>query len=301
MYTVHSVWSPKEIFQSKNVNHSGSTEPRFIMRAISYHKTALERQISEAVRIRRRGGDGAVLNSKSEYNRSYIPRLVVEERNIDTKKDVEESEAVKTRLELNDRNWESSKLRERTEEHQQFMTSGQSSTNPRYKRRGDDFIGREQRTSKRRKYVLMETDWGENNLSSYSNMRQGGLSERKLNHPSNPLVSTPLRGSTGRGEEPLDPPTDREQTGRGKTGLITDYLQVSQAGDAEIVHSSLTGSVVGEKHAPAGLSGGGENKLQNRPGGTTKPELGDDDGGIGADKQEVVKQPVKCTFDKNGV
>ena len=32
----------------------------------------------EAVRIRRRGGEGRILNSKAEFNRSYIPRLVVD-------------------------------------------------------------------------------------------------------------------------------------------------------------------------------------------------------------------------------
>ena len=49
-----------------------------MIKPVSFHKTALSRQISEAVRIRRRGGEGAILNSKAEFSRCYIPRLQVE-------------------------------------------------------------------------------------------------------------------------------------------------------------------------------------------------------------------------------
>ena len=61
------------------------------MRAVSFHKTALSRQVAEAVRIRRRGGEGAILNSKAEYNRCHIPRLQMEE---------EEPEGARDRMEL---------------------------------------------------------------------------------------------------------------------------------------------------------------------------------------------------------
>ena len=67
------------IFKHQSLLPQGSKEPQFIMRAVSFHKSALDRQVSEGVRIRRRGGEGAVLNSKSEFNRSRIPRLVLEE------------------------------------------------------------------------------------------------------------------------------------------------------------------------------------------------------------------------------
>ena len=53
--------------------------PAFLFKLISNHKTPLSRQIREAVRIRRRGGASAILNSRSEFNRCHIPRLVVEE------------------------------------------------------------------------------------------------------------------------------------------------------------------------------------------------------------------------------
>ena len=67
--------------------HHGGEEPKFIMRVVGFHRSALSRQTAEAVRIQRRGGEGAVLNSKSEYNRCYIPRLKL----------VEEEEAEKNR------------------------------------------------------------------------------------------------------------------------------------------------------------------------------------------------------------
>ena len=49
-----------------------------MFKVVSSHRTALNRQIREAVRIRRRGGAASILNSKSEFNRCQIPRLVVE-------------------------------------------------------------------------------------------------------------------------------------------------------------------------------------------------------------------------------
>ena len=52
---------------------------------VSSHRTALNRQIREAVRIRRRGGAANILNSKSEFNRCQIPRLVVEVEDEETR------------------------------------------------------------------------------------------------------------------------------------------------------------------------------------------------------------------------
>ena len=52
------------------VNHHPGEEPKFILRISSFHKSALERQVAEAVRIRRRGGGGSILNSKAESRKS---------------------------------------------------------------------------------------------------------------------------------------------------------------------------------------------------------------------------------------
>ena len=49
------------------------------MKMVSNHRTALSRQIKEAVRIMRRGGEGGVLNSKSEFSRCKITRRTLEQ------------------------------------------------------------------------------------------------------------------------------------------------------------------------------------------------------------------------------
>ena len=50
--------------------------PVFKMKVVGSFRDALTRQISESVRIDLRGG--GVLNSKTEYSRCRIPRLVVD-------------------------------------------------------------------------------------------------------------------------------------------------------------------------------------------------------------------------------
>ena len=62
--------------------HEGK-EQEVIMRTLTTPQTALARQVAEAVRIRRRGREGAILNSRGEFNRCYIPRLKVEEEEPD--------------------------------------------------------------------------------------------------------------------------------------------------------------------------------------------------------------------------
>ena len=65
-------------FRHQSLMHSGESA-KFTMRVVESLQSALSRQVSEAVRIRRRGGLGSIMNSKSEYNRCHITRLRVEE------------------------------------------------------------------------------------------------------------------------------------------------------------------------------------------------------------------------------
>ena len=61
-----------------HLNKQGEAEkPEIYVRAAQYHKSALTRQIVEAVCIRRRGGAGCILNRKSEFDRCKIPHKVV--------------------------------------------------------------------------------------------------------------------------------------------------------------------------------------------------------------------------------
>ena len=82
------------ILKHQNMVHGGWA-PSFIMRAVSFHKTALSRQVAEAVRIRRRGGEGAILNSKAEFNRCHIPRLQMEEEEPEGAREESEQELVR--------------------------------------------------------------------------------------------------------------------------------------------------------------------------------------------------------------
>ena len=68
------------------------------MKVVRSFKTALSRQVGEAVRIRRRGGEGNILNSKAEYSRSRIPRLVID-RQADREIELLEEEELKRRKE----------------------------------------------------------------------------------------------------------------------------------------------------------------------------------------------------------
>ena len=51
--------------------------PRFKIKVVSSYRDPLNRQVGEAVRIEMRGGN--TLNSKTEYNRCRIPRLVIDQ------------------------------------------------------------------------------------------------------------------------------------------------------------------------------------------------------------------------------
>ena len=95
------------LFKHQQLHHAGES-PLFMMRAVGFYKSALSRQTAEAVRIMRRGGDGTVLNSRSEFNRCYIPRLKVEDE--DLIKEIEKEElkmddAVREDLRVSEEDW----------------------------------------------------------------------------------------------------------------------------------------------------------------------------------------------------
>ena len=101
----------------------GAAPAKFMLRLVGSYQTALVRQVSEAVRIRRRGGDGSISNSRADYNRCHIPRLRVEEEEEKKKRqrELKESED-KLSKELEDEQveWEGRKTRDRDKERQQL-------------------------------------------------------------------------------------------------------------------------------------------------------------------------------------
>ena len=97
------------------MEHSGEP-PEFIFKVVGQHRTALNRQIHEAVRIRRRGGAASILNSKGEWSRCHIPRLVVEEVDEGSKteglrKEQQRMEDITKIMEEDDKTWVRGKTR----------------------------------------------------------------------------------------------------------------------------------------------------------------------------------------------
>ena len=80
------------ILKHWSLHHGGIGEPNYILKVVGYHRTALSRQVGEAVRIAKRG---QLLNSKGEYNRCKITRLTLgdeEEDNTEGGKNYETEE-----------------------------------------------------------------------------------------------------------------------------------------------------------------------------------------------------------------
>ena len=68
------------------LHHNSEGEPRFIMKVVQHHRSALSRQVGEATRIQRRG---VTLNSKGGYNRSALTRLTLAAEESDVSKEWE--------------------------------------------------------------------------------------------------------------------------------------------------------------------------------------------------------------------
>ena len=99
------------------VHHNGE-DPQFILKAVKYFKTALSRQTAEAIRIRRRGGESGVLNSKAEYNRCFIPRLtVLDEKSVEEMEELEKEDdkRIQEEIDRNQESWEGGKSSKRAE------------------------------------------------------------------------------------------------------------------------------------------------------------------------------------------
>ena len=186
--------------------HEG-VPPVFLFKVISSHKTALSRQIKEAVRIRRRGGGGRILNSKSEYNRCQIPRLVVETEDEDKRDqrlatEKRSRENMKTVLEDRDKDWSEQRLCNRDKAD---------------KKRGripilfDD--EQKPKRRKRMKYSLLEDDWGAEEVGD--SVLTGG--EENL---AQGLVATPVPVMSR-----PPPPQGEGERGRGIPLLMFHLLQ----------------------------------------------------------------------------
>ena len=156
-------------------------EPKFIMRVVQHCRTPLSRQIGEAVRIRRRGGAGCILNSKAEYDRCRIPRLIVEEQDVEQlEKDEEQELAQKiSSIEEQTADW-GSRLYKKRELEDKAMRSKVTKIVERKasdKREQEEAPeGAERKKRRKLKYSLEQDNWGE--LSE-----QNTLEPEDTNHP----------------------------------------------------------------------------------------------------------------------
>ena len=186
--------------------HKGAEEPRFVMKVVRSFKTALSMQVGEAVRIRRRGGDGNILNSKAEYNRSRIPRLIVDQQADKDIKQMEEEELWKRREQLEEelREWSQIKYYAREQElrEKKRQLSRIEGRIKAYKREQEGAQGPKE--GKRRKLIhaKIEEDWGEmskgHHQSSQPSNQADSVSEIILVRapPGLPLLApSPHRGS----------------------------------------------------------------------------------------------------------
>ena len=164
----------------------GGEQADFILRVVGSKKTALCRQISEAVRIRRRGGEEEILNSRAEYNRSHIPRLQVEEEAKIKKREEElrKEEVIRNKqLEDEQHHWELEHTRNRDRERQNIVEH--------MRKEGDNLQGSKKRVTenpqepkkgrknkRRRKHAPIREEWGE----AHSTAREETGPEKGADH-----------------------------------------------------------------------------------------------------------------------
>ena len=139
------------MFKHQCNEHAGNP-PNFLFKIVSKHRTALGRQVKEAVRIRRRGGEMNILNSKSEHNRCHIPRLVIEEEDEETMKKRIEMEAAEEAEKLRD-------LRKGDQEWEKIKKRNLELLEAKRRRDSVELEGRKR--SKKLRFERIQEDWGD--------------------------------------------------------------------------------------------------------------------------------------------
>ena len=135
------------------LHHNSEGEPHFIMKVVQYHRSALSRQVGEAIRIQKRG---STLNSKAGYNRSALTRLTL---------DIGEDEVTKEWEKGIEKDYTTGMFRKRKElDRRDMVRAGNAGYTPEEgKRKADpETAGAgEGRSKKKRKYEVIKGGWGE--------------------------------------------------------------------------------------------------------------------------------------------
>ena len=141
--------------------HHGGQETAFILQPISFHKSALSRQIAEAVRIRRRGGEGAILNSKAEFSRCRIPRLQLEKDEENEELIAKEQERIEQRekeIEQELLTWEKEHVKRKSRELKEGNHRSSSHIRAREQEEEED---KKPKKMKKLKYNVIGEEWGD--------------------------------------------------------------------------------------------------------------------------------------------
>ena len=120
------------------------------MKVVRYHRTALSRQVGEAIRIHRRG---LVLNSKSEYNRCKITRLSLEQgEDLDNFEQEQHSDMAGDGDFAMDKDWTASLLEKRDEKDQDKRRGLGKVEKTSGRKRRENGAADTKRSKKKRKY-----------------------------------------------------------------------------------------------------------------------------------------------------
>ena len=217
------------IKRHQDLSHNGE-EPHFVMRTVAFYRTALSRQIGEAVRIRRRGGAMSILNSKSEFDRCHIPRLVMEEEDEEEIRAREQKEIEESRAAVDEQatEWGAKTIKLRKEDDRRSWQRMKTTQ----KKHGSQEDGvKESREPKRKKlkYELIGEQWGETE-------EQGDMSSTHTPTEAPTVIKLPVKaGKQARITDFLPGTTcsPKPSVGQGEGVHRTDYSIVEQSGDDE--------------------------------------------------------------------
>ena len=151
------------IHKHHQVHHGGEGDPLFHLRPAVFHRSALNRQITEAVKIGRLGGEESLLNSRGEYNRSHIVRLTLgEERKEDDMKEDEDRSEDNKEVEAEVDAWEEEKTEAGLMRKKRDPPRGKEWKTTSRDREEDDLMkGEVKDQPKRLKYNRIDEGWGE--------------------------------------------------------------------------------------------------------------------------------------------
>ena len=159
------------MWKHRMLHHQGGAAP-FVVKAVSFHRTALSRQAAEAVSIRRRGGEGMILNSRAKFNRCFIPRLTLMQDEVIKEMEKEEemlSAEILGDISRNQEEWEGDRVRIRSENIREELMKSRKQEKRSSK---EEEEGTKKRRTKKLKYEKMEDDLGGTKTTSGSCTRR---------------------------------------------------------------------------------------------------------------------------------